>query len=458
MDPNILAADIAKGNAGPGGGFFNSQTGTFDSVPGAPKLASNLTAGDIKSVGELNAFLATNPTDPNATINLGYAAVPDQKTLSIYQTQNPGGKVVTASNGQQYYQINPAGGFHDAMLGGSNGSVLSGLLNSPVAWIGGGLAGAGALGLLGEGAAAGGALAGNALPESYWSTLADAGGASDALTAGAGTVGGNTTMGLPDLLNFDFSNPSYFSDSLSNLGGSASDLGSLGTTTDFLGNPLPGFTTNLANSGGAYTADPSSLFDLFKSIPNLLPKGLGGSAGAAGSSILSKLFGSGQLSSDDWSKLLGTLGSTALGAYGANQQTNALKDIFNQQRADRAPALGAFNNALTNPDTWYQSAPAMGAADAASRALSTQGNPADNPTLISKLAANNLGGYNSYLNTLSGPAFGGTNAQAALGTSLAQSAGGIPNALGSGLANLTNPVQNTSLSDLYKLINTGKSL
>jgi len=126
-----------------------------------------------------------------------------------------------------------------------------------------------------------------------------------------------------------------------------------------------------------------------------------------------------------------------LGYAASNQQSNTLQNIYDTQRADRAPALAAYNNALANPDTFYNSAPAMGAADATLRRLSMQGNPANNPGLLSQAAANSLGGYNNYLASLAPAAFGGQATQAQLGTSMAGAQGGGYEALGAGVRTAT---------------------
>lgn len=138
-------------------------------------------------------------------------------------------------------------------------------------------------------------------------------------------------------------------------------------------------------------------------------------------------------------QLIGQVGATALGVLGANEQAGSLNDIANQLRTDRGPALSAFNTALANPNTWYESAPAMGATDAALRKLSISGNPAVNPGSLSKAAAYNLGGYNDYLRTLAGPAFGTAATEAGVGTRGAAASGDIYGALGYGLGALTTP-------------------
>ena len=207
-----------------------------------------------------------------------------------------------------------------------------------------------------------------------------------------------------------------------------------GPGLDFLGNPLPGSAYNLGNTG---------LDAAQKLVKYLSSSGATDASKKVASSMLSRITGM----NPDLTQLLGTAGSTLAGLIGSNNQTNTIQGIYDQQRADRAPALAAYNSALSNPDSWYTSAPAMGAADAAGRALSVGGNPAANPGAISKLAANQLGGYNQYLSGLSGPAFGGQSTQAQLGTSLAGSQGNLGTILGGGITAATTPT-----SDLATLL------
>jgi hypothetical protein len=138
-------------------------------------------------------------------------------------------------------------------------------------------------------------------------------------------------------------------------------------------------------------------------------------------------------------RLLGGGAQLAGGLFAANSQSNALTDVANQQRADRLPALTAYNNALANPNTFYNSAPAMGATDSVLRRLSMQGNPAANPGALSQAAAYNLGGYNDYLRGLSGPAFGTSNSEANINVNAANAQGGAWEAGGNALQNLLQP-------------------
>jgi hypothetical protein len=151
--------------------------------------------------------------------------------------------------------------------------------------------------------------------------------------------------------------------------------------------------------------------------------------------------------------VLGTAGSTALGVLGSSQQADALTGISNQLRADRAPTLAAFNNAVANPGSYFTSPQATGAVDAVLRKLSTNGNPAGNPSDLAKAAAYNLGGYNDYLRTLSGPAFGTANTEASTATNAASADRGITATLAGGLGSLTSP--DNSLDSLLKKYGLG---
>ena len=152
--------------------------------------------------------------------------------------------------------------------------------------------------------------------------------------------------------------------------------------------------------------------------------------------------------------LLGTLGGTALGAYGASQQSNAAdantqlqRDIYNNELSALQPSRNYYNDILQNPDTYYNSPQAKGAVNASLRGLSSQvGNPINNPSALAQSAAYNLGGYNNALNAAAGRAGLGNSASiAGLGSQYGnsilgqgQANGQLPNALGYGLSSLLN--------------------
>lgn len=322
----------------------------------------------------------------------------------------------------------------------------------PMVW--GGLLGAGLGGLLPGtesifgGAAAGGATAGG-------EGAATLGGEIGADTLGgevaANTVGGMSIPGGIDPFTGAVSGPMSSTAALSGLpdasaflGGAAgagtglslSDLANVPTGVPGDGGAEPGAQYQLDANGNPVTNANGSYNQIDpvtgQPVSTSLPPGGSYSSWAdvlkGGQSALAKFLGIDQSTAG----LLGTLGTVGAGLYGSSQ----LKDIYDQQRADRQPALAAYNNALANPNSWYTSAPAQGAADAAARALSVHGNPAGNPGDIAKMAANNLGGYNQYLAGLSGPAFGGQQTQALLGT---QAVNAGTNAVAGGLGNATTP-------------------
>jgi len=180
-----------------------------------------------------------------------------------------------------------------------------------------------------------------------------------------------------------------------------------------------------------------------------LPSWLAQGAQGAGSTFLSRLLGL----NPDLLKAGGALGSTLLGLAGADNQRSSLNQQLDLLKPTLQGASGAYLNALNNPNSWYQSAPAMGASDAAARALSINGNPAGSPGDIAKLASYNLGGYNDYLRSTGNTAIGAGNTVASLTPSVLGTSGQGLNALGSGLAQLTNPTP--SLADTLQQLGLG---
>ena len=183
------------------------------------------------------------------------------------------------------------------------------------------------------------------------------------------------------------------------------------------------------------------------------PTGTGGAGtGTTGAgSLLSRLFG-GNPTTSDWMSLLGTLGSTGLGLYGANQQGDALRDIANQARSDRMPFLNQATQWFNDPSSYYSGAPAQAAMNATLRGLSTQGNPLGSGT---SLALANEAGLRNWQNAWTGAANIGLGGQDSRNSLLAQAAGadsGGLNALGYGLNQLTQPRQQ-SLTDLMRSLN-----
>lgn len=338
----------------------------------------------------------------------------------------------------------------------------------------GGLAAAGGLGLFGAealggaGAGIGGGAGGGALAE------AGLGGAgltqAELAAASGGGLSAATASPLTSLTNLLTPSPTSVATSLAQQlaqnGGGSNALSEASNTspsgipnyeTGYVPNVQYGNSDPLVNNPSTFgTGDP---YDVGQNLVNN-PSTFNPSGTPAGAqSALSRLI-NGNATAADYAQIAGALGTTGVGILSANSQANTLKGIYDQQRADRAPSLAAYNTALANPDTFYNSAPAMGSVDAVLRKLSVNGNPAANPGDLSKAAAYNLGGYTNYLGALSGPAFGGQATQAQLGTGIAGTQASMGNALGGGLTNLTTPTNDWSsiLSQLGKIsLNNGMS-
>ena len=135
---------------------------------------------------------------------------------------------------------------------------------------------------------------------------------------------------------------------------------------------------------------------------------------------------------------LGTLGATALGVIGANNAANAYGDLSGQLREDRLPFLNQSVDWLNNPQAYFEG-PGQAALQGNLRALSIYGNPAGNPWAIETA---NEAALRQWQNTVLGfgnVGLGGQGIQAQLGGQEIGAESGVYNALGSGLANLTNP-------------------
>ena len=264
-----------------------------------------------------------------------------------------------------------------------------------------------------------------------------AGGAGLGALAGAGATGAGTggLLGAADTAAIDAASMGAGG----NLGGAATglaDYGAVQAAAQAAGSAAAGEASSMLPAlpsvpsipSAPGTQPPAPVQDLTPSSPNYAP----GLPGTNPTSLIPGIP----------NNVLSGAAQGIGGLLAANQQTDALRDIYGQTRADRLPALTAYNNALQNPDSWYQSAPAMGSVDAILRKLSVQGNPAANPGLLSQASAYNLGGYNDYLRTLSQGAFGTAGVEANLGSKAADAQGSGWEALGAGFGTATqNPME-----------------
>jgi hypothetical protein len=182
-------------------------------------------------------------------------------------------------------------------------------------------------------------------------------------------------------------------------------------------------------------------------LSQLLKGPAGNAAGtAAGSAIGRILRGEGTM--DDYLAAGGTGLATGLGIYGSGQQADAIRDISNQARADRAPFLGAATNYLQNP-TAYAEGPGKVFMDATLRGLSAKvGNPIDNPTALGLATQAGLSDWRNAVLGFGNLGLAGEDTRANLGVQAAGADANQLNALGYGIGELTNP--KPKLTDLLR--------
>ena len=398
----------------------------------------------------------------------------------------PGNMVQNGKEDDWYYQVdNPGAGDYSSNPAGSLvssgprvGTGLGEILSSAAGFAGsitGNPAGKLALllaggfgsGLLGGGEALGGAAGGattGILPESYWSALADAGGAvSDALPAGAGTVadaGGLVnqvgTVGTnvaPGVTTFPY-NPA-----LSGVGGvtgvalPAAAGGAAGSTLADLLTPSP---TSLATTAAGQVGGAGDLADPTAGIGDTgaLPAGstTPGTMTAAQQSALSRII-NGTATTDDWVRVLGTAGATGLSMFNSNQQANSLTDIANQQIALREPFRAKAVGYLNNANTFYGSTEGGAAMEAILQRLSPGGGVSD----PYKQALGTGALYDRYQGALQGLGNLGLSGQTGIvgpQMAAANASGGMLTNLAGGLSDILNPKpQQMSLADMLKAFN-----
>jgi hypothetical protein len=163
---------------------------------------------------------------------------------------------------------------------------------------------------------------------------------------------------------------------------------------------------------------------------------------------------SGAATNDDWLSVLGGAGSTLLGVLGSNAQADAYGDVAQQYLNMGAPYRNLLQQSYApgfsmadQPD--FQNAMDVGAQAAARATSARSGNPVDNPGayaemqkyITGSLAMPQLNTYRSQLGS-----FGqlGTNTAGTASMGEASQTGGMYNALGYGLGQLTRPQDQTS--------------
>lgn len=211
-------------------------------------------------------------------------------------------------------------------------------------------------------------------------------------------------------------------------GGLAAVLGGTGST-------IPGVLGNIALDAAGNQV--STGVNLANSAQAAAP-GLGSSVAGTASSgnALADLLGVSPGTLDLIGKGLGA----GIGLLGSNAQTNALQDLQSQMTAQRAPFLNKATGYLNNPESFYTSPEATGAANATLRALSTQyGNPGVSPTAQALTTGALYDRYTNTVNSLGSLGLSGQGIQANLGSQIASTAG-QPYAIGGNLiGGLTAP-------------------
>ncbi len=207
--------------------------------------------------------------------------------------------------------------------------------------------------------------------------------------------------------------------------------GSLGTST---GLNIGGGAAPVVTPGGS---TPNVFEELLKALS---PTGTATSA-------LAKALGI----SDELASLLGTGVSAALGYNAADDQLDWLTSVYNTQRAERAPFLGAATGMVTDPSKFFAGPIGTEAARATANALSANyGNLFDNPTGQATLMQGLSGQYLNTVNSLGSLGLGGQGTQANLASGVASAIPGPANVVGGALGMLSAP--RTNVADMFKAL------
>lgn len=152
---------------------------------------------------------------------------------------------------------------------------------------------------------------------------------------------------------------------------------------------------------------------------------------------------SGEATTDDWLNLTGQALGGLSGYFGSKEVSDAYKDLNTQLSGQRAPFLNKAVGYVNDPQSFYTSPEATGAADASMRALSTKfGNPGTSPTAQSLATGALYDRYLNSVNTLGSLGLGGQGIQANLGSQVATSAGQPYAIAGNLIGGLTSPTMN----------------
>lgn len=208
-----------------------------------------------------------------------------------------------------------------------------------------------------------------------------------------------------------------------------------------------------AAASGAGGLDEAAMMQAARtqSLNSLAAQGITGGTGASGAGTALSRILDGTATTSDWLSAGGNLGSTVLGVAGSRNQANAYRDLQNRYMALGAPSRSRYEASMT-PGFDPNSIPGYsGAVDTASKGIlarlaATGGNPWGNPgglieankQIISGTALPAIQNYQNQNAATGGFGAFNTAAPAAANAGIGANAG-VYNAIGSGLAGLTNP-------------------
>ena len=196
-------------------------------------------------------------------------------------------------------------------------------------------------------------------------------------------------------------------------------------------------------------AAPGGVPEIQFTGPPMIPGagGMGGAGGVAAGSAISRII-DGTATTADWVSVLGTAGATGLGMFSANQKSNSLERLAAENRADRAPFLGAATNWLNNPEA-YWSGPGQASLDANLRRLSaSHGNPISSPTALGIASKAGLMDWRDAVTGFGNMGLSGADTRANLGIGAAGAQADIWGNLAGGISDIVNPRR--SLADLMR--------
>lgn len=228
------------------------------------------------------------------------------------------------------------------------------------------------------------------------------------------------------------------------LGGAASGLGSPSTPPATMPNPgAPAATASEIAGTTTPAATGSSLSQYLQSLG--MPAGI--------ADLLTP-------------QNIGAIGSSLLGVLGSRDQASAYRDTANQFLNMGAPYRDRLASLYANPESYTTGPEMQGVMKAFNQSLSAQyGNPYMSPTATAQSVSYGLGALGKEKDRLAGYGGLGFNPSGVAGLS-AQGASnsGTYNALGAGLAQLTQPQNtlNSTMEDLLRAqtrrLNTGSGL